>query len=275
MDENMLKQKYNDLLESLKKGEEYLKENPTDEKGQKRMEEIAKEMENIVNAFPNITADEINNGFKLKQQSEQVNVPQGTQAQAIQNNSPLKPIQQPQTNNLNSFSQNWDMAVQLSKSDIIPDNYKNKPQNVIIAIGLANQMQLDPFTVMQNLAIIKGKTSWSGSFCKTLIERTGKYKNLELNYVGEKGKDSYGCYLSAVRVSDGKVINGPTVTMQMAKAENWTSNKKWLTLTDLMLAYRCQSFFCRLYVPEAMNGIYTSDEIEEISEQRQQPQDIL
>lgn len=275
MDENMLKQKYNNLLESLKKGEEYLKENPNDEKGQKRMEEIAKEMENIVNAFPNITADEINNGFKIEQQSGQVNVPQGTQAQAIQNNSPLKSIQQPQTNNLISFSQNWDMAVQLSKSDIIPDNYKNKPQNVVIAIGLANQMQLDPFTVMQNLAIIKGKTSWSGSFCKTLIERTGKYKNLELNYVGEKGKDSYGCYLSAVRVSDGKVINGPTVTMQMAKAEKWTSNNKWLTLTDLMLAYRCQSFFCRLYVPEAMNGIYTSEEIEEVTEQRQQPQDIL
>ena len=72
MDENMLKQKYNDLLESLKKGEEYLKENPNDEKGQKRMEEIAKEMENIVNAFPNITDDEINNGFKIEQNSEKI-----------------------------------------------------------------------------------------------------------------------------------------------------------------------------------------------------------
>ena len=283
MDENMLKQKYNDLLESLKKGEEYLKENPNDEKGQNRMQEIATEMENIVKAIPNMTADEINNGFKIENKTQdkaqviepKQNVSQETQVQVIQKNNHVKSVQQPQTNNLSTFSQNWDMAVQLSKSDIIPDNYKNKPQNVVIAIGLANQMQLDPFTVMQNLAIIKGKTSWSGSFCKTLIERTGKYKNLELNYVGEKGKDSYGCYLSAVRVSDGKVINGPTVTMQMAKAEKWTSNNKWLTLTDLMLAYRCQSFFCRLYVPEAMNGIYTSDEIEEISEQRQQPQDIL
>ena len=283
MDENMLKEKYNNLLESLKKGEEYLKENPNDEKGQNRMQEIATEMENIVKAIPNITTDEINNGFKIENKAQdkaqviepKQNVSQETKVQVIQKNNSTKPVQQPQTNNLSTFSQNWNMAVQLSKSDIIPDNYKNKPQNVVIAIGLANQMQLDPFTVMQNLAIIKGKTSWSGSFCKTLIERTGKYKNLELNYVGEKGKDSYGCYLSAVRVSDGKVINGPTVTMQMAKAEKWTSNNKWLTLTDLMLAYRCQSFFCRLYVPEAMNGIYTSDEIEEISEQRQQPQDIL
>ena len=272
-EELMLKQKYNDLLQSLRKGEEYIKSNPEDEKAQKRLTELANEMQNIMKAIPNMTQEEMENGFKIE------NKPKETQIIVDgddKKNIALKPqVQQPQTNNLTSFSQNWNMAVQLSKSDIIPDNYKNKPQNVVIAIGLANQMQLDPFTVMQNLAIIKGKTSWSGSFCKTLIERTGKYKNLELNYVGEKGKDSYGCYLSAVRVSDGKVINGPTVTMQMAKAEKWTSNSKWLTLTDLMLAYRCQSFFCRLYVPEAMNGIYTSEEVEEVSAQRQQPTDIL
>ena len=274
-EELMLKQKYNDLLQSLRKGEEYIKSNPEDEKAQKRLTELANEMQNIMNAIPNMTQEEMENGFKIE------NKPKETQIIVDgddKKNIALKPqVQQPQTNNLTSFSQNWNMAVQLSKSDIIPDNYKNKPQNVVIAIGLANQMQLDPFTVMQNLAIIKGKTSWSGSFCKTLIERTGKYKNLELNYVGEKGKDSYGCYLSAVRVSDGKVINGPTVTMAIAKAEKWTSNQKWLTLTDLMLAYRCQSFFCRLYVPEAMNGIYTDDEITEINmnSKRKSIEDIL
>lgn len=292
-EELMLKQKYNDLLQSLKKGKEYIKSNPEDEKAQKRLTELANEMQNIMKAIPNMTQEEMENGFKIevpiKQKAESINITIPTEVISQQpketqiivdgddkKNIALKPqVQQSQTNNLTSFSQNWNMAVQLSKSDIIPDNYKNKPQNVVIAIGLANQMQLDPFTVMQNLAIIKGKTSWSGSFCKTLIERTGKYKNLELNYVGEKGKDSYGCYLSAVRVSDGKIINGPTVTMAMAKAEKWTSNSKWLTLTDLMLAYRCQSFFCRLYVPEAMNGIYTSEEVEEVSAQRQQPTDIL
>ena len=128
---------------------------------------------------------------------------------------------------------------------------------------------------MQNLAIIRGKTAWSGSFCKTLIERTGKFKDLELNYIGEKGKDSYGCYLSAIRLSDNKIIKGPEVTMKMAKDEGWTSNKKWLTLTDLMLAYRCQSFFCRIYCPEAMNGIYTDSEVEEFTPNREQPIDVL
>ena len=274
-EELILKQKYNDLLQSFKKGQDFIEKNPDNEEAKRKFDSIMQEMEKVFNAIPNTTKEEFENGFKIENTLKETQIiVDGDE----QRNIVLKPqVQQPQTNNLTSFSQNWNMAVQLSKSDIIPDNYKNKPQNVVIAIGLANQMQLDPFTVMQNLAIIKGKTSWSGSFCKTLIERTGKYKNLELNYVGEKGKDSYGCYLSAVRVSDGKVINGPTVTMAMAKAEKWTSNSKWLTLTDLMLAYRCQSFFCRLYVPEAMNGIYTDDEITEtnMNSKRKSIEDIL
>lgn len=119
---------------------------------------------------------------------------------------------------------------------------------------------------MQNLNIIKGRVSWTGSFCKTLIEMTGKFRDLNLNYIGTKGKDDYGCFLSATRISDNAIIKGPEVTMKMAKEENWTTNKKWLTLTDLMLAYRCQSFFARVYCPEAMNGIYTYEEIEDTND---------
>lgn len=255
--EEDLKLKYNGLLESFNKGQKFIEENPNDEKAQVKLTKIAEEMENILQAIGDFTEEETANGFKVEKKE--------TKVVAVKK----------ENNQLQDFSSNWKIAEQLSKSDIIPDNYKNKPQNVVIALGIANQMGLDAFTVMQNLAIIKGKTSWSGSFCKTLIEKTGKFRNLELNYVGEKGKDSYGCYLSAERVSDGKIITGPLVTMEMAKAEGWTSNKKWLNLTDLMLGYRCQSFFCRLYTPEAMNGIYTEDEIEDVTPVREQPQDIL
>ena len=183
-------------------------------------------------------------------------------------------ISQPKSE-LQLFGDNWRIASQLAKSTIIPDNYKGKPENVIIALGMAQQLDLTPFTVMQNLNIIKGKTSWSGSFCKTLIEKTKRFKDLELNYIGQKGTDTYGCYLSATRISDGKIIKGPEVTMKMAKEEGWTTNKKWLTLTDLMLAYRCQSFFARLHCPEAMNGIYTSEEIEDIQPTNRVVPDVL
>lgn len=290
MEENMLKVKYNELLARYNKGAEYLAKNPEDDKALEEFNKISDELNNIIQAIPNMTDKEKTEGFDLVElnhtddtEMEGITpVPNDKAVEIVKNARPVKNeimINNGRTNGkqnaLSTFKDNWEMATQLAQSDIIPDNYKKKPANVVIAIGIANQMNLDPFIVMQNLSFIKGKTSWSGSFCRTLIERTGKFKDLELNYIGEKGQDSYGCYLSATRVSDGKKINGPEVTIAMAKAEKWTSNPKWSTLKDLMLAYRCQSYFCRIHCPEAMSGIYTTEEIEDINTPREQPIDIL
>lgn len=265
MEENMLKLKYNELLERYNKGAKYLSEHPEDEKSLNEFNKISDELSNIIDSMPNMTEKEKTEGFVIETVTDE--------PQANQNAMIVK--QEKTSTTLENFSDNWKIATQIAKSDIVPDNFKNKPQNVIIAISLANKMKLEPFTVMQNMSMIKGKVSWSGSFCRTLIEKSGKYKNLELNYIGEKGKDSYGCYLSATRISDGKKIDGPEVTMAMAKNEGWTKNPKWFSLTDLMLAYRCQSYFCRIHCPETMSGIYTTEEIEDINTQREQPKDIL
>lgn len=178
------------------------------------------------------------------------------------------------------FSDNWRMATQLAKSTIIPHDYQNKPENVIVAIGMAQKLGLDPFTIMQNLNIIKGKTSWSGSFCRTLIEKSNKYTNLQLIFVGQKGTDTYGCYMQGVNKETGETIKGPEVNMKMARAENWTSNTKWINMPELMLSYRATSFFARVYVPEALNGVQTTEEIEDIlndsnNNQKREMKDVL
>lgn len=175
---------------------------------------------------------------------------------------------------LQSFADNWKIAQQYAKSDLIPDNYKNKPENVIIALGMSSKMNLDLFTIMQNLDIVKGKARWNGSFCRTLIEKTGKYKDLDLIYTGEKDKDTFGCYLQAVRKNDGKIVKGAEITVGMAKAEGWWSKKdkygketsKWQSLTELMLGYRAMSFFARMHCPEALSGVYTGEEIEDMEQ---------
>lgn len=273
MEENILKQKYNELLERYKKGAEYLSTHQDSPAAQEKLKEIEDELSKIIEALPDMTEEEKTEGFKLQDAKVEENAPKEKQDAPVQLTVKQDPTP---TTNLSTFSDNWKIATQLAKSDIIPDNYKNKPQNIIVAINIADKMNLDPFTVMQNMAIIRGKMAWSGSFARTLIERSGKFKDLELNYIGEKGKDSYGCYLSATRVSDGKKINGPEVTMALAKAEKWISNSKWINLSDMMLAYRCQSYFCRLHCPEAMSGIYTAEEIEDINTPKQSaPVDIL
>ena len=178
---------------------------------------------------------------------------------------------------LKSFGDMWKIATQYSKSDLVPENYKGKPQNVIIALGMAQKTGFDVYTIMNNLNIVKGKASWSGSFCRTLIEATGLYKDLDLVEVGERGKENWGYYAQAVKKSDGKVVKGATVTIGMAQAEGWTKNTKWKSMPELMLQYRCMAFFARVYASSAINGIQTVEEVEDvnISQENKTMEDIL
>lgn len=286
---NLLKQKYNDLLQSYTKGQEYVKEKPDDEKAQKKLLKISEEMENILKAIPEKTEQEINKGFVIEDDSKKVTVEIGGETVkefTIEDDSKKSIVTQtPQTtkaivvkkeSTLQNFNNNWEMAITLSKSSLLPDEFKGHPENTVIALNMAEKMGMDAFTICQNLHIIRGKLSWSGAFCKTLIEQSGKYTDLDFVYFGKEGTDERGCYLEATRTRDGKRIQGNKVTIQLAKDEKWwTTNPKWRTMTDQMLGYRAAAFFARLYCGEMLNGIMTSEENMDISSQRENPVDIL
>ena len=64
----------------------------------------------------------------------------------------------------------------------------------------------------------------------------------------------------------GETIEGPEVTLVMAKAEGWLDRdgSKWRTMPDLMLRYRAAAFFGRLYAPEMLLGMQTAEEAGDI-----------
>lgn len=163
--------------------------------------------------------------------------------------------------NKDQFNQLLRAAQMLSQTSIIPQNYQGKPQDCFVAIEMANRMGVSPMVVMQNMYVVKGKPSWAGQACTMLINSCGKFKDVKHIYTGEKGKPNRGCYVTATRISDGSTVNGVEVTMQMAQAEGWTSNSKWRNLPELMLAYRASAFFARVYCPEAMMGVQTTEEV--------------
>lgn len=162
-----------------------------------------------------------------------------------------------------SFNDMFKMASYLAKSDMVPQAYQGKPMNCLIAMEQAQRMNASPLMVMQNLYIVKGKPSWSGQACSMIVNGCGLFENVKLNYVGKKGSDDWGAYVSATRKSDGEHIEGTTVDMAMVKAEGWISNTKWKSMPQQMLGYRAYSFFARLYCPNALSGFQTEGEQED------------
>lgn len=167
---------------------------------------------------------------------------------------------------IDSMSRAYKLAQVMCQAGNIPDNYKNRPADCMIAIDMAERMNVSPMFIFQNMYVVKGKPSWSGQACKALIDNCGKYRDVKHVYFGEKGTDSRGCYIEATRISDGEIICGAEVTIAMAKAEGWISNKKWQNMPELMLAYRASAFFARVHCPEALMGCMAEGETDDIAE---------
>lgn len=161
------------------------------------------------------------------------------------------------------FALSQRVAQVFASSEMVPKAYQNNLPNCIIAVNMAIRMDADPLMVMQNLYIVHGSPSWSSKFLIACFNQTGRFSSLRYKEVGEQDKDTWGIYSYAVEKSTGETINGPTVTIKMAKAEGWyqKNGSKWQTMPELMLRYRAATFFVRTYAPEIGMGLQTHEEI--------------
>lgn len=149
-------------------------------------------------------------------------------------------------------------AKALSASDLLPETYKNKPENVMIAMDMASRTGFSLMQIMQNLYIVRGKPSWSGSFCMSAIKACGRYDHVKYVLIGDAPTDrNFGVYVSAVDKSTGETVRGVTVTWDMVKSEGWDSKpgSKWKTMPELMFKYRAAAFFARTECPEVLQGV--------------------
>jgi hypothetical protein len=149
---------------------------------------------------------------------------------------------------------------------MVPTQYRNSPENCLVAIDIANRIGVSPLMVMQNLYVVQGKPSWSGSFCAAAVNGSRRFSELEYVFVGEPGQPSYGCYATAVRLSNGSRCESATVTLAMAAAEGWLNKggSKWKTMPKQMLMYRAAAFFARVHCPDILLGYKTMEEIQDM-----------
>ena len=202
----------------------------------------------------------------LSEQNEEVEVSE-EQNESVEVTMPkMQPTALTMWNDKDLFEATQRMAKLLVASEIIPQSYRGKIADCVIAIDMANRMGVSPIIIMQNSQIVQGNFSWKGTACKAMIDGCGKYKYSRYVEVGERGTDSWGFYLEATE-KKGDVVKGPVVDIAMAKAEGWygKNGSKWRTMPELMLKYRAAAFFFRTECASLAMGFLTTEEQEDIS----------
>lgn len=158
-----------------------------------------------------------------------------------------------------NFEMSQRIAKALAASTMVPKEYQNNLGNCMIALDMSMRNGFSALMIMQNLHVIHGKPSWSGSFVAAAIRSCGRFDGVKF----VMSDDKLSCYMEAREISNNLKITGPTVSIAMSKAEGWYDKpgSKWKTLPELMLQYRAATFFGRLHAAEVLMGLHTVEEI--------------
>jgi hypothetical protein len=165
----------------------------------------------------------------------------------------------------------------------------NALANSVVALNMAQRMGADPLMVMQNLYIVEGRPSWSSQWIIAAINGCGRFSPLRFDikslgkrkieyvtFVWENKQrqevrkavevEDKVCIAWAVEKETGERLESPPVSIEMAVKEGWyTKNgSKWQTMDEVMLRYRTASFFGKLYAPELLMGLQTTEEVHDI-----------
>lgn len=159
-------------------------------------------------------------------------------------------------------------AKALAASTLVPQQFQGNLPNCLIALEMAQRIGASPLMVMQNLYIVHGRPGWSAKFLIASFNQCGRFSAVRFEWVGERGKDDWGCRAWAIERESGEKIIGPLITIQLSKDEGWygKAGSKWKTIPELMLQYRAAAWMVNTHAPEISMGLNTSEEMHDVYE---------
>lgn len=157
------------------------------------------------------------------------------------------------------------LADTLARSDLLPAHFAKKPQNCLIALALAQSLNINPIMALQQVSVISGKPCLQSTLMISLLKQSGKIRGpLRFIVSGDDGQPNRGCRAVAIDSETGEEIEGENITLALAQREGWTRNAKYKSMPDTMLKWRAAAFFIRTYYPEVVLGLHTAEEMEDV-----------
>jgi len=161
-----------------------------------------------------------------------------------------------------NFSELWNFAQLISKTEMVPPQYRNKPGEVLAAVQLGHEVGLPPMQSLQSIAVINGKpTLWgdgalavvrSHPMCESMVE-------LDPNDAMVAG---YGECAIKRRDQAEPIIR--RFTIQQAESAGLIkrsgSEGPWAKYRGRMLQMRARAWAMRDAIPEALKGIAIREE---------------
>ena len=149
-----------------------------------------------------------------------------------------------------------DYSKALAASNLLPEQYRDKPANVLVAMEYGKALGLDCMAAIQGISIVKGKPVASAALMAGLVRRAGHTLRVSGN---DKRAEC-----TIIRSDDPDFEFKVIWTLERAEKAGLASKDVWRQYPDAMLKARAISECARNACSEILAGVqYTPEELGE------------
>ena len=159
-----------------------------------------------------------------------------------------------------SWAEARQLAKDISKSDLVPQGYRGKPDQILCAIQYGAEIGFSPFQALQSIVIISGKASLSGDAMLALVSARPDCEGVSETFEGEGDERRAICEIKR----RGWKPTICTFSVADAKQANlWGKSDVWKKYSDRMLQMRARGFAVRNAFQDALKGFISSEEAQD------------
>jgi hypothetical protein len=161
--------------------------------------------------------------------------------------------------NPSTMAEALEMANLMADSDMVPEDFKGKPGNVLVAVQMGSEVGLPAVQAIQNIAVINGRPALWGDAALAVVKAHSAFESIK-----ETLDEST---MTAMCTIKRKNEEARTVTFSQSDAEKaglWSKKGPWTQYPKRMLQMRARSFALRDVFPDALKGIAIAEEVRDI-----------
>lgn len=189
------------------------------------------------------------------------------------------------------FAVRSEIARALSKTCFIPEAFRGKPEDCLVALDMAARLELNPIAVFSDIYVIDNRASFSSKFLIALVNRSGRFSRIQyeegidgeadVTFSGwgeQRGQrktwkekvPNYFATASFTELASGEVFTSPRVDLRFAEKNGWVSKNgsKWQTMPEIMCRYRAASILIKSVCPEIVMGLEWADDLQDAREEK-------
>lgn len=182
---------------------------------------------------------------------------QTTENQSKQAESKGLAVVQPQPITSGVLREQMDYARAVQTASMLPEAYRGKPADIMLAVGLGSSMGLSPAESLYRINVIKGKPAASAELIAANVRKAGHILRVRT--------EGNAVTATIIRSDDRDFEHTVVRDQAWAARMGLDKNENYRKQPETMLQWRAITAVARLACPEALYGVaHTPDEISDV-----------